>query len=140
MGPGRLDRIAWRDSNSRMPGTHTIPLASEGPLELLRLLHDPQRGLVFAVVDQLHALLEIAALRLFLFYRLEESFEIALSKRLATSPLYQFEEECRSVLERFGEDLEHVSLLILVDQNAEFLEVVYALADSSHSLRQFCVV
>jgi len=99
-----------------------------------------QRGLVFAVGDQLHALLEIAALRLFLFYRFEEGLEIALAKGLATSPLYQFEKESRSVLERFGKDLEHVSLLILVDQNAEFLEVVYALGDSSDSLRKFCVV
>ena len=95
---------------------------------------------MFAVGDQLHALLEIAALRLFLFYRLEEGLEIALAKGLAASPLYQFEEERGSVLERFGKDLEHVSLLILVDEDAEFLEVVYALGDSSDSLRKFCVV
>ena len=100
----------------------------------------PQRGLVLAVGDQLHALLEIAALRLFLFYRLEERFEIALSKRLATSPLYQFEEERGSILKRFGEDLQHVALLILVDEDAEFLEILDPLGDPSNSLRQFCIV
>src|SRR6266480_6207913 len=87
----------------------------------------PQRGLRLAVGDQLHASLEIAALSLFLFYGFEEGFEIAFSKRLAASPLYQFEEEGRPVLERFGEDLEHVSFLILVDEDAEFLEIVNAL-------------
>src|SRR5207245_2125091 len=73
------------------------------------------------------------------FFRVD-AFESALSEIVAGSPLYRFEAGCGSVLERFREGLEHVSLLILVDQNAEFLEVVYALGDSSNSLRQFCVV
>jgi hypothetical protein len=75
-----------------------------------------------------------------LLYGFEEGFEISFPKGLATSPLYQFEEEGRSVLERLSEDLKHVSFLILVYEYAEFLDVVYALGDSSDSLRQFCIV
>ena len=64
---------------------------------------------------------------MFLFYGLEECFEIALSKGLAASSLYQFEEESGSILKRFGEDLKHVPLLILVNEDTELLEIIDAL-------------
>ena len=71
-------------------------------------------------MDQTRMTLECSSLGLLFFDRNEERLEVALAEREAPLALNQLEEERRPVLERLGEDLEHVTEVVTVDEDAEF--------------------
>src|SRR5215211_739470 len=67
-------------------------------------------------------LLEVAALRLLPLDRLEQGLEVADAEATRTVPLDDLEEEDRSILDRSGEDLEEIALLVTIGLDAELLE------------------
>ena len=78
--------------------------------------------------------LQIPAQRLFLLDADEQCLEVADSEAAAAVPFYDLEEEGRSVLHRLGEDLEQVPVLVLVDEDAQLVELVPVLADVADAL------
>ena len=48
---------------------------------------------------------------------LEEGFEISLAERLASTTLNKLEEECWTIFNRLRENLEHISLVVAVNEN-----------------------
>ena len=75
---------------------------------------------------------------------LEERLEVTSSEALVVSSLDDLEEKCRAILERLGEDLEQVALLVVVDENLLPLEHINVLlnlqVDLTKSLAQLVVV
>ena len=74
------------------------------------------------VVLAMKCWLQVAATSLLPFDRLEQSFEITLSKAAATFTLNDFVEQCWPVFHGPCEDLQHVTAVVLIDQDAELLE------------------
>ena len=57
----------------------------------------------------------------------EERFEVASSESIVVSALDHLKEKCGAVLERFGEDLQEVTLVIVIDENSLTLDRVEVL-------------
>ncbi len=55
-------------------------------------------------------------------------------------PLNDLEEQCRPILHRLGEDLQHVALVVAVDQDAQFGQFLHVLVDLADALRQHLVI
>ena len=51
--------------------------------------------------------------------RLEERFEIAFAETLRAFALDDFEKERRPIFHRLGEDLQQITFVVAIDQNAE---------------------
>src|SRR5262245_63397256 len=66
--------------------------------------------------------LEVSSAGLFDLDRLEQRLEVADTEAARTVPLDDLEEERRAVLDRAGEDLEEVALLVAVGLDPELLE------------------
>jgi len=60
--------------------------------------------------------LEIAAERLFALDRLEQRLEIPFAEAAAAVALDHFEEQRGPILDRLGEDLQQISLLVAIDR------------------------
>ena len=82
---------------------------------------------------------KVAALPLLLFDRDEKRFEVAFAERHAPAPLDDFEKDRRAVLQRFGENLQHVSLVVFVDQDAQIAQDAGCFIDASDA-RFECIV
>src|SRR6266487_3736947 len=85
---------------------------------------DAERGSVCCM-----RLLEVAALLLLAFDRLEEGLEVADSEAPRSVSLDDLEEECRPILDRLGEDLEQVALLVPICLDSQLLEGVHRYAN-----------
>ena len=48
---------------------------------------------------------------------LEQRLEIPLAETLGTLPLNDLKEQCRTILDWFGKDLQHVPFVIAIDQD-----------------------
>src|SRR5579863_2003301 len=83
---------------------------------------------------------EIAALALFAFDGLKKRLEISLPEAAAALALNDLEEQRWPVLHRAGEDLQHISLIVAIDQDAQLLQLVHGLVDRAHALLQFGVI
>ena len=66
--------------------------------------------------------LQVPSRGLIQLYTLEQSFEVSSSKALMIVSLDDFNEDCWTILERFGEDLEKVPIIIIVNQNLQLLQ------------------
>ena len=60
-------------------------------------------------------------------YRFEERFEVASSESIVVPALDDLKEERGAVLERFGEDLQEVALVVVIDENSLTLDRVEVL-------------
>src|SRR5262249_51290826 len=60
---------------------------------------------------------------LFALDRLEKRLEVALAEAARAVPLDDFEEQCRSIFHRLGENLQHVSFVVAIDQDAQLGQV-----------------
>ena len=69
--------------------------------------------------------LQVAALSLLPLDRLEQRLEVALAEPLGPVPLDQLEEHRRPVLDRLGEDLQQVAVLVPVGQDAELAQLIH---------------
>src|SRR4029079_18494662 len=72
--------------------------------------------------------------------RLEQRLEVADPEPARAMALDDLEEECRPVLDRAGEDLEEVALLVSIGLDAEFLERVDRDPDVADALAELLVV
>ena len=70
---------------------------------------------------------KVAARGLVSLNRFEERFEVASSKSIVVSALDHLKEKRGAVLERFGEDLQEVTLVIVIDENPLTLDRVEVL-------------
>ena len=86
------------------------------------------------------SLLEVPALCLLAFDRLEQRLEVADPEAARAVPLDDLEEERRAVLDGPGEDLEEVALLVPVGLDAELLERVDRDPDVADAVGQRGVV
>src|SRR3954465_7303508 len=84
--------------------------------------------------------LEIPPQLLLALDRLEERLEVALAEAARAVALDDLEEHRRAVADRLGEDLQHVALVIAVDEDAETPQVVEALLDLADPGRHLVVV
>src|SRR5579859_4026434 len=84
--------------------------------------------------------LQVAALRLFSLDGFEQGFEVALAEGAAALALDDLVEECGTILDRLGEDLQHVAFVVAVDQHAKLLELVNRFVDLADTLLQAGVV
>ena len=67
---------------------------------------------------------EVAALGLLQLDGLEKRLEVSSTEAIVVAPLNDLDEEGRPVLERLGENLQQIALLIMVDQDVQLLDVV----------------
>jgi len=82
------------------------------------------------VLHQLIALvLEVVARILVQLNAREERLEIACPEALVVLTLDHLDEECGSVRYHFGEDLQHLALVIEVHQDAQFAQHLQVLLD-----------
>lgn len=65
---------------------------------------------------------DIASFRLLHLNRLEQALEVANAEPSVVASLNDLEEQCGSVLNRLGEDLKKVALVIVVNQYLKLLE------------------
>src|SRR5437773_3819700 len=84
--------------------------------------------------------LEVASESLFPLDRLEEGLEVPLSEAAASLSLDDLVEDGRTVLDRFGEQLEEVALLVPVDEDSQARERVDVLVDRPDARREHLVV
>src|SRR5690348_3706745 len=84
--------------------------------------------------------LQIAAPGLFALDRFEQGFEVPLAETAASLALDDFVEERRAVLDGAREDLEHVALIVAIDQNAELAQFVDWFVDLADPGLQVLVV
>ena len=87
--------------------------------------HDVQAA-TFAVqddpqVDALEREIEQFAIRLLALNRLEQSFEISLAEAATTLALNDLEKQGRAIFYGTGKDLQHVTLIVTINQDAELL-------------------
>src|SRR6266576_4420935 len=84
--------------------------------------------------------LQIAAPVLLFLERLEERFEIAFAETLCAFALNDFKKERRSILNRLGEYLQQISLVVAIDQNAETLQRLKVFVDVADTSGQLIVI
>jgi hypothetical protein len=77
---------------------------------------------------------------LFSFYGFEEGFEVAFAEAAAAFALDDLVEDGGAVFDRAGEDLEHVALVVAVDEDAEFFEFADGLVDLADAAFELGVV
>ena len=87
---------------------------------------------------------EVSAQILLSFNSLKEGLEVACAESLMVSSLDNFEEQSWAILERFRENLEKVTLVIVVDEDLLALEDIDVLLDlkvgSGHASTEVVVV
>ena len=66
-----------------------------------------------------HDKLQIASRRLLAFDGFEQRFEIAFAEALRAFALNDLEKECRAIFHRLGENLQQITFIIAIDENAE---------------------
>src|SRR6201995_1817463 len=86
------------------------------------------------------AALEIPTERLLALNRLKQRLEVPLAKAAASLALNDLVEDCRPVLYRSREDLQHVSFIVAIDQNTEPLQLLNRLINFAHAALQLCIV
>ena len=84
--------------------------------------------------------LEIAAGLLFTLNRFKQRLEVALSEAPASLALNNFEEQRRAIFNRARENLEHVTLIITIDEDSKLFELFDRFIDRPHATLQFRVV
>src|SRR5436309_8150650 len=99
-----------------------------------------RRGAWRAAARATRSALQVPPSLLLALQRLEQRLEVALAEATRAVPLDHLEEQRRAVANRLGEDLEQVSLVVAVDEDAEAPQVGDALVDLAHSLRHIGVV
>src|SRR5262245_2762766 len=72
--------------------------------------------------------------------RLEQGLEVALAEAAGAVALDDLEEHRRTVADRLREDLQHVALVVAVDEDAEAPQVLELLLDLADPLRHVLVV
>src|SRR4051794_41382447 len=85
-------------------------------------------------------LLEVAAPVLLALDRLEECLEVALAEAQRAVPLDQLEEDGGPVTGRLGEDLQQISVLVAVDQDAALLQLLDRGAHGADALAQLGIL
>src|SRR5262249_30532423 len=78
--------------------------------------------------------------RLFAFDRLEQGLEVPLAEAARAVALDHLEEQGRAVLDRLGEDLQKVALVVAVHEDSQLGQVVQVLVDLADAGRQHVVV
>ena len=90
------------------------------------------------------ALSEVASLSLLGFDGLEERLEVSSTETIVITSLNNFNEECRAIFQRLGENLQKITLLIEVDQKIQFsnfLKIFFHFeADLAESLAKVVVI
>ena len=84
--------------------------------------------------------LEVAPQFLFFFQGFEERLEVSLAETLRAFALDDFEKKRRPIFHRLGEDLQQITFVIAIDQNAEALERLEIFIDVTDPIRQRVVI
>ena len=77
-----------------------------------------------------HDKLQISSRVLLALDGFEQRFEIAFAEALRAFALNDFEKECRAIFHRLGENLEQITFIIAIDEDAELA--------SAHSVLRQC--
>src|SRR5260370_8457285 len=83
--------------------------------------------------------LQIASCGLFALDRFEERFEIAFAETLRAFALNDLKKERWPVLDRFGKDLQQITFVVAINQNAELFQCVQFFVNMANTIEQ-CVV
>src|SRR5438094_7069536 len=81
-----------------------------------------------------------SAAGLLAFDRLEQRLEVALAETARPVPLDDLEEQRRPIGHRLRENLQHVALIVAVDEDAQLGQLLEILLDRPDALRQRLVV
>src|SRR6266480_5555261 len=84
--------------------------------------------------------LQIASPVLLFLERFEQRFEITFAETLGAFALNDFEEQRRTIFHRLGEDLQQISLVVAIDQNAESLQGLKVFVDVADTSGQLIVI
>src|SRR6266496_5642900 len=84
--------------------------------------------------------LQIASRGLFALDGFEQRFEIALSKALRAFALNDLEKERRSILHRLREDLQQITFVIAINQNAQPPQSIQFFIDVANPIGERFVV
>ena len=79
---------------------------------------------------------EVAALGLLELNGLEKRLEVSRTEALVVPPLDNLDEESGPVLERFGEDLKQIALLVVIDQQVQLFDMIQVLLNRGALLLQ----
>ena len=71
--------------------------------------------------------LQISSRSLIQFNALEKSFEVSSPETLMVFSLDYLKEDSRSILHRLREDLQKVPVVIIINQNLQFLQLIQVL-------------
>src|SRR5690606_13537051 len=99
-----------------------------------------ERTWVSTHFSPLSSRLKASPLRLLPFDRLEQRLEVAGAKALGALALDDLVEQRRPVLDRLGEDLQQVALVVAVDQDAQLRQRRQVLVDRADPLGHRVVV
>src|SRR5215472_3016980 len=83
---------------------------------------------------------EVAPEGLLALDRLEQSLEVARAEALGPLPLNDLVEQCRTVFDRLGEDLQQISFVVAIDQDTELAEWRDVFIDMSDAVEHRVVV
>ena len=78
--------------------------------------------------------LQIASPFLLLLQRFKERFEIAFAKTLGAFALNNFEKQRRPIFHRFCEDLQQITFVITIDENAQLFQCVQFFIDVTDAI------
>src|SRR5881392_2362265 len=105
----RASQSAWKGSASSLVSMAPNPVV-------------PPTSFILAMRPAYECRSEISALLLLPLDRLEEGLEVALAEAHGAVPLDHLEEDGRLVLDRLGEDLEQVAVLVAVDEDLQLAQ------------------
>src|ERR1700691_899392 len=71
---------------------------------------------------------------------LEQSLEVALAESLTSLALDHLQKEGGAILDRAGEDLQQVAMLVTVDQDVQLAQPLQILVDGPNPIQQGLVV
>src|SRR5271170_54954 len=84
--------------------------------------------------------LEISAQSLLTLDRFKQRLEVAFSETAAALALDNLEKQRRAVFHRLGEDLQHVPLVVAIDQNTQLFQFIEGLVDLAYARFQLPVI
>ena len=87
-----------------------------------------------------HDKLQISSRGLLAFDGLEQRFEIAFAEALRAFALNDFKEERRSIFHRLCENLQQITFIIAIDENAQLFQCVQFFINVTHAVEQRVVV
>src|SRR3989442_796355 len=85
-------------------------------------------------------MLQISSQRLLSLDCFKERLKVPFSKTTSSLALNHFKEDRRAVDDRLGEDLQQVALIVVIDQDTEFCQLLQVLIDLANAIQHILII